>query len=394
MQTRIFSDIREFTKKLLPEKENEWLVKQPLDRTLGEFKTLPYPTVYHPSASELAGKELRTFPGYIALEMTNVCNLACTHCNYRHGVAHYTRERGFITDEIVEKTLREVRPFACNVLMNYDGEPLANKSFMKYLEMASELGVNAWFNTNGTLFTPAFTDRLLEFYKGSIFFSVDGNKEWFEKIRIGANYDQVVSHVDYFLKKNEDKGYPVTVGISLCNLGQSPEERKHFLDRWLPKVHYVSMSEVNDKMGTIISDKMTVYDLKKRPTCMMPFETMGVCHNGDVVPCSIYITRANTAQLPGITKKGDAVFGNVMENTLQEIWNNDSYKKFRTLLAGGNVKNTLCEKCERWHSQFKFPDVVENGVRMERNGYWTTFHNLSKGELNFKTLGARQEKGK
>ena len=100
------------------------------------------------------------------------------------------------------------------------------------------MGANTYFNTNGTLFDKTFSEGLVKFYRGSIFFSIDGDREWLERIRVPAKYEQVVSNLDYFLSVNAANGWPITVGVSLCNLGHA-EERKRFLDFWLPKVNYV-----------------------------------------------------------------------------------------------------------------------------------------------------------
>lgn len=354
---------------------SEWVRAVPIDKTTREEGVvLTEPGVYQPSPNQLAGIDLPEFPEYIALEITNACNLSCKHCNYRHGLPHYTRERGFISRDTVEKVLTEIRPYGTNVLMNYDGESLMHPEFMDYLELATGMGINNYFNTNGTLLNKSFVDRLLRFYKGTVFFSIDGNKEWFEKIRVPASYEQVLNNVKYFISANEALGHPVTVGISLCNLGQSAQERKDFLDEWLPDVDYVSMGEVNDKFGTMISDPMTILNIKKRPVCMVPWVTCGVCHNGDITPCSIYITRANTT---------NAIFGNIWKNSLKEIWHGEAFNNFRRMVAEERYKDSYCDKCERWRSQFTFPDVIEGNVKIVRNGFWTVFYNLEKYGKHF-----------
>lgn len=354
---------------------SEWITAIPVDRTIREQGVvLSEPAVGQPSPGQLAGIHLPEFPEYIALEITNVCNLACKHCNYRYGLPHYTRDRGFISRDTVEKALTEIRPFGTSVLMNYDGESLMHPEFMDYLELATGMGINNYFNTNGTLFDKKFVDRLLRFYKGTVFFSIDGNKEWFEKIRVPASYDQVLNNLKYFIAANEANGWPITVGISLCNLGQTEAERKAFLDEWLPKVDYVSMGEVNDKFGTMISDPMTIMNVKKRPVCMVPWVTCGVCHNGDVIPCSIYVTRANTT---------NAIFGNIWQNSIKEIWRGDAFNQFRRMVAEERYQESFCDKCERWLSQFTFPDVIEGSVKIVRNGYWTVYYNLEKSGIHF-----------
>lgn len=356
---------------------NEWFGKKPKERTLNEFRELEYPKVIEIDEKSKKLESIREYPSYIALEITNVCNLTCTHCNYRYGVEHYTRDRGFIEKETVIKVFEEIKDKDIPVLMNYDGESLIHKEFLEYLELAEQYGIKTYFNSNATRLTEEIANKLVSFYKGSIFFSMDGNKEWFEKIRKPAKFEDVVKNIEYFIKVNKEAGSPIDVGISLCNLGQNIQDRKEFYDYWMEKgINYISMGEVNDKNGHIISDPMTVLDVKKRPVCSIPWQTLGIGHDGSVIPCSIYITRANTT---------DTIFGNIHETSIKEIWNSKKFDDFRKMLAEETFQGTNCEECQRWYSQFQFPnEVTPENIKIERNGYWTTFTNLNVGELKFK----------
>ncbi|CAA7617726.1 radical SAM protein [Magnetospirillum sp. SS-4] len=352
------------------ETSGPWVHEPAIDRTFGSGAELPHPTISKLDQDQVLHGKLDPFPSYIALEVTNVCNIRCTHCNYRFGVAHYTRDRGFMGLETADRVLTEAAANNAAVLMNYDGEPLMNKNFMDYLTLAQGKGVKSYFNTNGTLFTKKFADEIVSFYKGSIFFSIDGNRDWFNKIRLGADYDKVVANVEYFLAANDKAGAPISVGVSLCNLGQTPEERKAFVDHWIDRVNFVSLGEVNDKNGGILSEEMTQMKIRRRPICVVPWQTLGICHNGDVVPCSIYITRANTA---------NAILGNVYEKPLAEIWRDEPISRFRRMLISGDHTDTFCETCDRWRCQFQWPRVTEGNRAIDRNGYWTSIYNLDRG---------------
>jgi len=352
-----------------------WVSGRPVDSTLGGNAPLSLLEVSQPDPSQIAGQTLPEFPSYVAIEVTNVCNLRCKHCHYRFGLEHYTRDRGFINWETLKKVLSEVHGYNIPVLMNYDGEPLMHQDFLNFLKYAQELGLNTYFNTNGTLFDAEFADSIVQFYRGSIFFSVDGDREWFQRIRVPANYDEVVKNLLYFIKVNEKFGWPITVGVSLCNFGQSSEERQKFLNKWIDRVNYISMGEVNDKFGTVISDPMIDFTIKKRPICSVPWQTCGICHNGDVIPCSIYVTRANTA---------NAIMGNIHQESLKNIWQGEHYQKFRQMVAQERYQESFCNRCQRWRSQFLFNKSRMGDIEVERNGLWTTFRNMNKGNLNFR----------
>lgn len=357
------------------DRPRNWVEGALLDRTLGKDEVLVLREVSQPCISEIKAGTVSDFPNYIAIEVTNVCNLRCKHCNYRYGLDHYTRDRGFINWETLKKVLHEAKDFNIPVLMNYDGEPLIHKDFLNFLKYAQELGLNTYFNTNGTLFNAEFAEQLVQFYKGSVFFSIDGDREWFERIRVPASYDEVVNNLLYFINANEKQGWPITIGVSFCNLGQSAAERQQFLDEWITKVNFISMGEVNDKFGTVISEPMVDFGIKKRPICLVPWQTCGICHNGDVIPCSIYVTRANTA---------DAIMGNIHEASLKDIWQGERYRKFRKMVAEGRYQESFCDRCQRWRSQFIFKKTLVGDIEIERNGLWTTFRNAKKGKPNFR----------
>ena len=73
--------------KIKIKEENEWLLSPPIARTLPGSRLLPYPAVCQPTVEQING-EVPDFPAYIAVEITNVCNLQCVHCNYRYGLDH------------------------------------------------------------------------------------------------------------------------------------------------------------------------------------------------------------------------------------------------------------------------------------------------------------------
>jgi radical SAM protein with 4Fe4S-binding SPASM domain len=83
----------------------------------------------------------------------------------------------------------------------------------------------------------------------------------------------------------------------------------------------------NEKLG-LIQPK------KQRKACSYPFYTLAINPDGDVVCCCVDWTRS--------TK-----LGNVREQTLKEIWNSDSLKRFQIMhLEGNRHLNAACRSCE------------------------------------------------
>lgn len=315
---------------------------------------------------------LPPFPSYIAVELTNSCILSCKHCNYRFGVDHYTRPRGQISEELFFKIADEIDEHGASILINYDGEPLLHPNFLKYARYVSEKkGVkDIWFNNSGMLFKKNIADELASFYRGKVYFSIDGDRDFHNNLRVGSNYDLVLKNLFYFMDALESKNNKnVKVGVSLCNVGHTEESRQRFLEFWKDKVHIVSMGEVNDKWGKIISENIiTPADVKERPVCEVAWTTMGVGWDGDVVVCSIYITRANSVV--------HGIMGNVKQKTLKEVWEDKPLQIFREWQRKRDYTNTVCHSCERWKAQIPFGTKYKDGLRITRNGLWTVYEKV------------------
>ena len=140
----------------------------------------------------------RPFPAAICLETTNACNLRCVQCLYRGGTTdHYRGEVGFMPIDLARKVLAQLHDRNCSVLLNGDGEALLHPEFHGIARYACELNLPAvYFNTNGTLMTPQFSDELVTYFKGAVQVSLDGFKESHEQLRCGSSYEKVISHLD------------------------------------------------------------------------------------------------------------------------------------------------------------------------------------------------------
>src|SRR6266851_5319346 len=109
----------------------------------------------------------------IVIELTNRCNLSCTHCfEGRHSAD------GDIKIEIIEKILQSAKDHGFNHLSFTGGDPTVHPRFIEIIKMVSESGYSISFVTNGQNFTKIYQnllpyrDRL-----AGITFSLDGARE-------------------------------------------------------------------------------------------------------------------------------------------------------------------------------------------------------------------------
>jgi radical SAM protein with 4Fe4S-binding SPASM domain len=317
----------------------------------------------------LSRTNMLPFPDYICLETTNSCNLRCVQCLYQGGTTeHYKEKVGFIDTGLAKKVLDQLKRFDTGVMLNGDGETLLHPNFHEIAEYAILSGLtNVYFNTNGTLMTPEFTDKFLKYFKGSVSISLDGFKESHERMRRGSSYDMVTKNI-FYLKKQVDKLHlPIKISVAYCNYDQPEGEREDFIKYWIDKVDMLTVGEVYDKDYKIISKKMNVSKNARRVKCLVPWRTFIVRWNGLVVPCS------NCFSLAG---SNDIILGNAKDQALLDVWNGGNMDKFRQRMKKMDIKGTVCEKCERWNMFLSFPVEKNDGMTITKTGVFSFYQKI------------------
>ncbi|QJC53538.1 radical SAM protein [Paenibacillus albicereus] len=79
------------------------------------------------------------------IEITSVCNLACTFC------PPTLREKSFLKPEDFAKRLDEIKPYTDSVYLHVKGEPLLHPKLDQLLDISHEKGFKVNITTNGTL---------------------------------------------------------------------------------------------------------------------------------------------------------------------------------------------------------------------------------------------------
>jgi len=321
-----------------------------------------------------SGKVPPPFPYYICLETTNACNLRCIHCLYRGGTTkHYRGEVGYMDVQLAKHILDQLAAHKGGVMLNGDGETLLHKHFHEIARYAVDLDLpNIYFNTNGTLLKPAFTDEFVRYFRGSVLISLDGFKESHERIRVGSSYDVVVSNLEYLLEQIGKTHAPIQVSVSFCNYDQPVGERMAFVRYWTDRVDEVSVGEVYDRDYRIISKRINHSSQMQRVQCGIPWETCVVRWNGIVVPCSNCFA---------IGMDGEHVLGDARRQTLTEIWNGPALRRLRRRTEHWDIAGTICEKCERWNMYVTFGEAEENGLWVRRTGVFNLYRKMNKSSL-------------
>jgi MoaA/NifB/PqqE/SkfB family radical SAM enzyme len=304
---------------------------------------------------------------YVGCEITNHCNLKCAHCFFAVRLGD-RRDKGYMDEGIFRKIIDQLKPLGAGIMANGAGESLLHPRFLDLLEYTVAKGVPVFFNTNGTLFDRTFSDNLLAFYKGSVFFSIDGvDRESHNRLRKGSDYDRVVEHIEYFLEQRKRRGktQDVKIGVGNVNNVGREEIRRPFLETWLNRVDVVNFAMMYGNNSEVISERFEGYQVPKRKICRIPWQILEISWKGDVSICPKIFAWAEG--------EGPDVLGNVSKDLLTDIWHGEKAWAFRRRLAAGEIAGTQCENCDKWQCFDIKKPVILDGVSIDRNGIFMSY---------------------
>jgi len=152
-----------------------------LSPVLPEQKFLP--DAYRLPEGSLRGAVIETEPKVVFIEVTNRCNLLCQTCPR----TYFQREplKSLSTREFI--IIAEQFPQMQRALLHGIGEPLLNQDLPEIIQYLKGRDVEVIINSNGTLLTPQWQEKIIESGLDQYRCSIDGAKdETYARIR-GAN---------------------------------------------------------------------------------------------------------------------------------------------------------------------------------------------------------------
>jgi radical SAM protein with 4Fe4S-binding SPASM domain len=286
----------------------------------------------------LARTTLRARPYYYLIDICNACNLRCPLC--ATGVGALGRTQGSMSFEEYRAIFDKVKRDALVVSLYNHGEPFLNKDVFDIIEYTAQNNVGSQVSSNFNwpmLIDPRdIVNSGLEY----VTVSLDGvSQESYEKYRVGGEIAQVIDNMRGLLAAREALGSRTPFvewqfivfqhnehemdearelaekwGVDLLRFvapGVPPEmmDDPELRAKWMPRDPL--FSERNPEEA---ADRGYVYDR----TCFYLYRSMAIYYGGGVTPCCF-----------SHDQKDD--FGNIHEQSVAEIWNNDRYRSARML---------------------------------------------------------------
>lgn len=277
-------------------------------------------------------------PYQFSIEATNRCNFKCQFCPQSNPAHKDVRPMGELSLDNFRRFVRKISAAGGanrNLSICLDGEPLMNKAFPEFIRVAHEEGFFPRFSSNGRLLTPEMVDRLAPHgFLASIDFASDADV--FDTIRgRKGDFDIILENLRYLVNKAAAApGVRVEI-VDITHFSKGDPEaslkkmRSLFPESLPPTVKFWSREFHNFGGHLDLKNKRAQYKL-----CPYPWTSFTVTWDGKVVACC-RDTEART------------VLGNLLEQSVMEIWHGQPYQEMRDHLARkepGKVR--ACIKCD------------------------------------------------
>jgi len=279
------------------------------------------------------------FPLMVVLSVTYSCNSRCPSCPYvNSGIRKSYKDALFMPTNLFEKIAKECGEHKVVIRLTGGGEPLLHPHMIEMIEFAKAQGAKIGLITNGSLLTPQTVDRLLACGTDAIEISADAaDKETYEKIRVGLDFDRLLLNVRYLMDRRNETKSQTKVIVSLVNQKAMDGKLEQAIDFWRKLVDNVQVRKyltwgINDAQNSADSEPL----MKDREPCPFPFERIVFDSRGKAIFCSYDIA-------------GETNFGNVNDQSIQSIWKGKKLTEWRNLLLEGIYEEVdICKKCPDW----------------------------------------------
>jgi radical SAM protein with 4Fe4S-binding SPASM domain len=311
-------------------------------------------------------------PLYINVEPTNACNLKCYHCSIDG-----SRKRGMMNLDLFRRIIDQAPDSGVHeVALFMGGEPLLHKDIAYMIEYVRSQGLESRVYTNACLLTREKSEAILDAGLDFLGVSIDGdNKEEYESMRVGADYDEVIGNIRTFLELKKERGAEKPfVSFQMIKLRENPRQYidPEFIAGFdgLP-VDEFSFRNPHDWRGEK-KGEISLETAEKYYPCQVFWSAMSIAWDGKVVGCSADLN-------------GRFIFGDLNENTIMEVWNSEGMRRYRRLMKEKRYEELpLCAECHAlWYNG--------KDLRLSLLSQLPPFEQLRAGLLRLNPKRRRQE---
>jgi MoaA/NifB/PqqE/SkfB family radical SAM enzyme len=306
-----------------------------------------------PQRHQFGGRLSATFPSQVIIDVTELCNLACTHCPHPafKKSEHYAGRT--LDPALVAKAIGEVADAGQGIVQQVrftsEGEPLLHPAIFPILvDAVTRAGTLVSLTTNGVLLTPARVDSLLATGIGFVDISLDAfTDETYARIRVRGDLSVTRANVLRLIDRARANASPTRVVVSYIEQPDNARETAAFERFWREAgADEVAVRRLHSAAGAMIP----VADLLRRRAavevrrpCVYPWERIVLTPRGTLAFCPADWTHGSS-------------MADFRETTIAELWTSDRYAALRQAhLTNDYSSHGFCGQCPDWQ-ETRWPD--------------------------------------
>lgn len=298
-------------------------------------------------------------PEHVQIEITARCNLSCVICP-REVLGYKLRRLSDMTIQQFRNIIDKLPTGMKMISVHGLGEPLLNSKIANMIKHASEKA-HVLLVTNGLTLKKAVVEEILASKPSMITISIDSPyKDFYEKIRIGSDFNILFSNVLELVKarnnKYKDIGLSIQMTVWEANVGHIID-MLNLCSEWgienlnIVGIHTNSTQKIAEHIPEcqIILERAEAFaasrnirlaainmdfeDRVNKKLCDRPWRTMFIDVQGLVYPCCIHQT------------KDKETICNIYTESFDIAWNGSAMRAFRKSLLSDS-KPIMCQKCD------------------------------------------------
>ncbi|MHB8143929.1 MAG: radical SAM protein [Thermoleophilia bacterium] len=274
---------------------------------------------------------LKHKPILLKVEPSTHCNLRCPPC-HPDGNTSGDRMDMETYRQVLEKAPLD---YILKSSLYMFGEPLLNKNIYAMIKEMTDRGIPTSISTNFHVLNERQAEEMIASGLTWLLACVDGaTQESYEKYRVGGDLARVKHNLGLIGRKKKESGskYPIVEAQSVIfdhNRDEIEDIRQMCL--LLGVNRFTAKKDVFTQLD--YGEEKKVINAPKRP-CYFLYGSFMVDYDGVVTPCCL----------------GRYNFGNLLESSFDEIWNNKKFVAARRWFASGFTEkdeslNLPCYNC-------------------------------------------------
>jgi MoaA/NifB/PqqE/SkfB family radical SAM enzyme len=258
-------------------------------------------------------------PTTVGVELTNVCQLRCPHCDAQH--PEIRGKAGYMTAETFDRLVGQLRELRVrNLRLIGGGEPLLHPRFASWVPRLRGLASLLTITTNGQRLTPENTVaalRSLDVIEVSV---ASDNAAGFARSRTGGDFEELLGNLDRLRRLRERIRSRTAIHIRVMLRPSEQPTVDRLLAFWRRYGDVVSTQRLQDYFSEH-GDIFMRGHVEEHPPCVLPFRALGVSWDGSVPLCRVSAFQCGTPE--------GLVLGNIRDSTLAEIWQGPIIRQYR-----------------------------------------------------------------